>query len=100
MKLKSKITDTFWNGLIAGIVIVPAFYFLAEGIREIITIVKEDDYLLRPPITQLLALLFSIILFRIIVVNWKKENLGKGFLFVIMVAVICYFISYFKFRNA
>ena len=100
MKLKSKITDTFWNGLIVGIVIVPAFYFLAEGIRKIITIAKEDDYLLRPPVTQLLALLFSIIFFRIIMVNWKKENLGKGFLFIIMVAVICYFISYFKFRNA
>lgn len=100
MKLKSKINDTFWNGLILGVVLVPAFYFFAEGIRKIIAIVKEDDYLLRPPITQLLALLFSIIFFRIIMVNWKKENLGRGFLFVIMIAVICYFISYFKFRNA
>lgn len=100
MKLKSKITDTFSNGIILGVILVPTLYFLAEGIRKIITIIKEDDYLLRPPVTQLMALLFSIIVFRIIMVNWKKENLGKGFLFVIMIAVISYFISYYKFRNA
>ena len=75
------------------------FYFIADAIRSLIVSVKGDPYILRPPTTQLIALLFSILVFRIMMINWKKENLGKGFLLVIMIAVISYFYIYFRIKN-
>lgn len=86
-------------GVMLGLILIPVFYFLSEGLRALLVNFKQDNYVLRPPAVQLLTLLFSAIIFRVIMINWKKENTGKGFLLVIMVAVISYFFIYFRLRN-
>lgn len=86
-------------GVILGLILIPVFYFLSEGLRAMVVNFKKDNYVLRPPAVQLLTLLFSSIIFRVLMINWKKENAGKGFLLVIMAAVITYFFIYFRLKN-
>jgi hypothetical protein len=99
MRLSDRVKDSMIVGVLLGLILIPVFYFLSEGLRALLVNFKQDNYVLRPPAVQLLTLLFSAIIFRVLMINWKKENTGKGFLLVIMVAVISYFFIYFRLRN-
>ncbi len=99
MKLKDRLSDTTLSGIVLGIILIPIFYFFAELLRSGIVSIKNDEYILRPPTSQLIALLFSMLVFRVLMINWKKENTGKGFLIVIMLGVISYFYLYLKIKQ-
>lgn len=99
MKLKDRLTDKTISGIILGFILIPVFYLFALLLRFGIVTLKNDQYILLPPTTQLIALLFSMLAFRILMINWKKENTGKGFLIVIMLAVLSYFYVYFKLKH-
>ena len=99
MKLSDRLKDSLAVGILIGFILIPGFYFLAQFIRSLIVSMKGDQYILQPPTVQLIALLFSIIVFRILMINWKKENIGKGFLMVVMIAVITYFFIYYRIKN-
>lgn len=99
MGLKDKLKDSYITGVLFALLILPASYFFANGIRSLVVKYKADPYLYPPPAAQLVSLLFSIIIFRIIMINLQKEKIGKGYLFVLALAVFSYFFIYQKLRN-
>ena len=96
MKLKDRLKDNYLTGVILAFIVLPATYFAAEGIRTLYVSYKGDQYLA----VQLISLMFSIILFRIIMVNFEKEKIGKGYFFIVALAVFTYFFFYQKMRNS
>ena len=56
-------------------------------------------FVILPPAAQLISLLFSIIVFRIVMINMQKEKIGKGYLFIVALAVFGYFFIFNKLRN-
>ncbi len=100
MKLKDRLKDNYLTGVVLAFIVLPATYFAAEGIRTLYVRYKGDIYLYPPPAVQLISLMFSIILFRIIMVNFEKEKIGKGYFFIVALAVFTYFFFYQKMRNS
>lgn len=99
MAFKDKLKDNYITGVILAFVILPITYFGAEGIRSVVVKYKADPYLYPPPAAQLISLLFSIIVFRIVMINMQKEKIGKGYLFIVALAVFGYFFIFNKLRN-
>ncbi|MFZ7114414.1 MAG: hypothetical protein ACO1G9_03460 [Bacteroidota bacterium] len=100
MKLKDRLKDNYLTGVLLAFVVIPVTYFSAEGIRSLYVRYKGDVYLYPPPAVQLISLMVSIILFRIIMVNFEKEKIGKGYFFILAMAVFTYFFFYQKMRNS
>ena len=99
MKLKDRLKDNYLTGVILALLVMPVTYFVSEGLRSIYVCYKGDQYLYPPPAVQLISLVFSILLFRIIMVNLEKEKIGKGYFFVLALAVFTYFFFYQKMRT-
>ncbi len=94
MKLKDKLTDSYLVGAVIAFLFLPFTYFIVESIRSEILIMKADPYLYPPPASQLVTLLFSIIVFRILMINLGKEKLAKGYFFILGMSVFIYFFIY------
>lgn len=99
MKLKDRLKDNYLTGVVLALIVIPVTYFASEGLRTLLVRYKGDLYLYPPPAVQLFSLMISIILFRIIMVNFGKEKIGKGYFFVVAMAVFTYFFFYQKMRN-
>ena len=56
--------------------------------------ITDNAAILRPPFPQLLAMLMNILLFRLLIINLKKENTGKGVLFITVLLTLAYFFIY------
>lgn len=70
------------------------FFYLITGIRMLVIKFTENMAILRPPFPQLLAMLMNILLFRLLIINLKKENTGKGVLFITVLLTLAYFFIY------
>ncbi len=99
MGLKDRLKDNYVTGIVLALVILPATYFSAEGLRSMVVKYKADPYLFPPPAVQLVSLLVSIIFFRILMINLEKEKIAKGYFFIVAIAVFAYFFIYQKLRN-
>ena len=74
-----KIRDNFWIGLVAGVVVYALCSFLLGLIPWGEGVPANTPFLL--------ASFPGIILFRMCLVKWKKEKLGKGVMFVTCLAL-------------
>ena len=83
-----KINNIF-AGIIAGIILAMASYFLIDILKSSIT---QLPYWLEEKKTgYFLALIPDLILFRIYMVNLKLDKTGKGFLIVTFIGIIAVF---------
>ena len=96
MNWEKRIKNSFIFGLVSGIVSLAIFYFMFSWIRSWISNYFGNPYILPPPAVQLLTLLVNIILFRLLMINFKKEQTGKGFLFITVILAFVYFFIFFR----
>lgn len=82
-------------GVVAGLISVVLFYFLLSAIRLLVINYYGNPYMLKPPTVQLLTMLVNIILFRLLIINFKKEETGKGLLFITVLVTLGYFFLHF-----
>ncbi len=99
MKLAEKLKDSFITGMISGAVSIFLFYYLISFIRSLIVNYYGNQFIMRPPVVQLLTMLMNVIIFRMLMINMDKEKTGKGFLFITVLATLAYFFVYFRMRK-
>lgn len=99
MKYKDKYSDNYGTGVVLAAIVIPVTYLIADGLRSLVVKYKGDPYLYPPPAAQLVSLLFSIILFRILMINLKKEKTGKGYFFILALTTFVYFFIYNKVKT-
>ena len=80
-----KIKDNFWLGLLAGAVSFGLFFFL-------LNLITWGELCGRAP--YLLAFIPGIVLFRMALVRWNYERVGKGILLVTVVGMLLVFFIY------
>jgi hypothetical protein len=96
MRLKERIKDSFVVGMLSGLVTFTLSYFLISFIRNGMINYYSNPYIMKPAAVQLLSMGINIILFRVIIINMKRENTGKGFLFITVLISLAYFFVYFR----
>ena len=82
-------------GVFVGLISLVLFYFLLSAIRMTVIKYFGNPYMLKPPTIQLLTMLINIILFRLLIINFKKEETGKGLLFITVLVTLGYFFLHF-----
>jgi hypothetical protein len=80
-----KIKDNFWLGLLAGAASFGLFYLLLS----LIPWESLGKFSTRAP--YLLAFIPGVILFRMMLVKWDLEKMGKGVLVVTIVGMLLVF---------
>lgn len=80
-----KIKDNFWLGLLAGAASFGLFYLLLS----LVNWEKLGAFSTRAPF--LLAFIPGVILFRMMLVNWKLDKMGRGVLAVTVVGMLLVF---------
>ena len=80
-----KIKDSFWRGLLAGAASFGLFYLLLS----LVNLEKLGIFAARAPF--LLAFIPGVILFRMMLVKWNLEKMGKGVLAVTVVGMLLVF---------
>ena len=78
MTLEKWTKDSFIMGMFTGLVTLTAFYFLLTYIRSMIISYYGNPYILRPPAVHLLSMGINIILFRLLIINYKTCDLGTS----------------------
>ena len=80
-----KIKDNFWLGLLAGAASFGLFYLLLSLIpwESLVRFSTRAPYLL--------AFIPGVILFRMMLVKWNLEKMGKGVLVVTIVGMLLVF---------
>ena len=85
--------DNLFIGLIYGLVSIALFYGIAIGANEIYFRYYQY-YLLQPPKLQIVVLALNLILFRFVMLRWKKFEMGKGMLLTLFMTVVIYVIAH------
>ncbi len=80
-----KIKDNFWLGLLAGAASFGLFYLLLS----LVNWAKLGAFSVRAPF--LLAFIPGIILFRMMLVKWNLDKMGRGVLAVTIVGMLLVF---------
>ena len=80
-----KIKDSFWLGLLAGAASFGLFYFLLS----LIDWENLGRFSVRAP--YLLAFIPGVVLFRMMLVKWNLEKMGKGILAITVLGMLLVF---------
>ena len=72
--------DSLWFGVAVGIAIPLLAWCIIYGLNAYGLIYFKKEQILTGKTMQLLALSANIILFRLYMINWDKEQSGKGML--------------------
>jgi hypothetical protein len=76
--------DSIVTGVVIGLITIPVEYLLFYNFDKLINHFTEWGHVLKAPRLQSLILALNIILFRVIMINWKKAATGKGLLLVLL----------------
>ncbi len=80
-----KIKDNFWLGLLVGAACFGLFFLLLS----LISWESLGHFSVRAP--YLLAFIHGVVLFRMMMVKWNLEKMGKGILAVTVVGMLLVF---------
>lgn len=85
--------DNIFNGILFGIVCMIISYFSVLFLNKLFVYFFGKDYLIVPKL-QLIVLTVNIIVFRFVMLTYKRYETGKGMLMVIAFVTILYVITY------
>lgn len=91
--------DTFVSGIFWGLICVACNYAIFFGLRLLINQYTSLVIYQFMPGGIVFSLLVSILTFRYIMVNRKKEEMGKGFLFALTLLTFGSYLYYYKFSS-
>src|SRR3954466_7054649 len=91
-----KLPDNFLFGILFGIISLFVTYSVVRLFH--LYIVEQYGYgsLMRPPRIPLFTIVINVLIFRFIMLNFQKENTGKGFLFITAILSFVYFFIFFR----
>ncbi|MFM2206086.1 MAG: hypothetical protein RL213_61 [Bacteroidota bacterium] len=91
--------DRLLKGVAVGLVAVPLVYWVLEGFGSLLSEASGNPEIFRAPRVQLYALATLIILCRILMVNMKLEETGRGMLLVVCLSAFGYLFYSYKIRH-
>ena len=91
-----KIPDNIYIGIVLGAVsLCVGYYFFLFA--NTLLVQYNVLYALPPkPKIHLMSLFVTVIIFRMLMIKWKKTEAGRGILFAMFVALILYYFFEFK----
>jgi hypothetical protein len=92
--------DSFLTGAVAALLAMPLVYLGMNTLGDWLADVTGYGRWALPPQPQLFTLLIFIFVFRLLVVNYKREQAGKGWLFVTFLTSMAYAFWFFRLRHA
>jgi hypothetical protein len=90
--------DNFFLGLFGGAATLILFYLSFQSLRLALAEHYGNPYFFAPPRVELISILVNIILFRIVIVNFKKEKTGRGILFSTVIIAMVFFFLFYKYN--
>jgi hypothetical protein len=93
-----RIPDTFFVGIIIGMITLFLSYLAVKAIRILLVNHYDNEYLMAPPRVQLYSIVINVIIFRFMMVRFDRENTGKGILFSTIILALIYFYFYLRFN--
>ncbi|MEO8086165.1 MAG: hypothetical protein ABI763_05070 [Bacteroidota bacterium] len=88
--------DNFLLGLFTGIASLFLSWLGLRAIRMALVDYYGNPYFFPSPRIELITILINLILFRVIIVNLKKEKTGRGILFSTVVSSMIFFFLFYK----
>ncbi len=76
--------DSVITGIILGLFSISLEYLLFYNFDKLINYFTAGGHVLKTPRLQSLILAVNVILFRFVMINWKKPATGKGLLLVLL----------------
>lgn len=89
--------DTILSGLIIGTISIVVDYVILFYTDKMLFTVTDMGHILKSPRLPAIILAMNIILFRFMIVKWKKAETGKGILLAILIATVLYI---YKYKNS
>jgi hypothetical protein len=93
-----KLPDWFLFGILIAILCLGISYFLLYILRLAFVNYYGNPYVFAEPRIQLIAMLINVVLFRVVVVNFKKEKTGRGILFTTVILTFLYLVLYSRYN--
>jgi len=93
-----RIPDTFFVGIVAGIVTLFLSYLAVRTVRLLLVNHYGNEFIMAPPRIQLYSIVINVVLFRFLIIKYDKENIGKGLLFITIVLALIYFYLYSRYN--
>lgn len=90
--------DNFLLGIALGAATMAITFLGLKGMRMALVNHYGDPYFFPSPRVELITILVNILLFRLVIVNLKKDKTGRGILFVTVISSMIFFFLYFKFN--
>jgi hypothetical protein len=90
--------DNFLFGMLTAILCLSISYFLLYGIRAVVVSYYGNPFLFAEPKIQMIAVVINIVVFRFVLVTFKKEKTGRGILFATVVLIFIYFFLYSRYH--
>ena len=88
--------DNFFMGMIAGMASLMLTLFVLRSARLALADYYGDPYFFPSPRVELITILINVLLFRVVIVNMKKDKTGRGILFSTVLLSMTFFFLYFK----
>lgn len=92
--------DSFLAGALSALIFLPLLNYLLGHLGSWLTEQTGNDRWSIAPHPQLFTLLVAAIVFRLLVINYKREHTGRGWLMVTFLAAMAYAFWYYRFRHA
>lgn len=90
MDWKLNLKDSLFVGILLGILSLAVFFYSLDFLRMKLADHYSNPYFFAPPRAALLAVMLNLICFRLLMINFQKEQTAKGILLVTVSAVLCY----------
>jgi hypothetical protein len=93
-----KLPDNFFFGIVTAVLGLALSSFLLYGLRLIIVNQYGYSTALEEPKLQMIAIVINVILFRLVMVNFKMEKTGRGILFTTVLLTFIYLFLYSRYH--
>ena len=91
--------DNFLTGLMAGLLSMMMVYAGLRMLRSALAEYYGNPFFFPTPRIELITILCNVILFRIVIINLKKDKTGRGILFITVLLSMIFFYLFFKMNN-
>ena len=90
--------DHFLTGLLGGITTLTLTYLGLREVRLALVDYYGNPYFFPAPRIELITILVNIILFRVVIINYGKEQTGRGILFITVILSLAFFFLFYRYN--
>ena len=90
--------DNFFLGMLGGLVLLSASYLSLRSIRLAFADYYGNPYFFPAPRVELISILINVLVFRFVIVKFRKEQTGKGIFFITAILAFVYFFFFLRYH--